>query len=71
MSAKPIREAQGKSILSRYLNVLKTDEKGVGKDLCIPVKSVTVTESTVLADIADENVWLKKEVRVFACLQVL
>ncbi len=63
MSAKAIREAQGKSILSRYLNGLKTDEEGVGKNLCFPVKSVTVTQSTVLSEIANENAWLEKEVR--------
>lgn len=61
MSAKAIREAQGKSLLSRYLNVLKT-KNGVGNSLSFPVKSVTITPKTQLSKISEENVWLEKEV---------
>ncbi len=62
MSAKAIREAQGKTLLSQYLNILKASENGVGKSLAFPVKSVTVTRDTVLSEISNGNAWLEKEV---------
>ncbi len=61
MSAKAIREAQGKTLLSHYLNVLKAENR-LGKSLAFPVKSVTVTRETVLSEIANGNPWLEKEV---------
>ena len=63
MSAKPIREGQGKSLLAKYLTVLKT-ENDTGSTLQFPVKSVTVQPKTDLSQVSNENRWLEKEVHL-------
>ena len=61
MSAKAIREAEGKALLARYLGVLKS-ENGVGKNLQFPVKTATVKPDTDFTRIPKEHPWLETEV---------
>ena len=61
MSAKPIREAEGKALLARYMGVLKS-ETGVGKNLQLPVKTATIKPDTDFARIPKEHPWLETEV---------
>ena len=60
--AKAVREASGKVILAKTLEKLSR-ENGVGNDLRFPVKSVTATPKTDFFQLANENPWLKSEVR--------
>ena len=61
--AKAIREAYGKGILSRYLQVLtSSSENGPSKALAFPVQTATVTPSTEFRQLAKEHPWLETEV---------
>lgn len=60
--AKAIREASGKAILAQTLEKLSREDD-VDKELRFPVKSVTATTKTDFFHLANENPWLRNEVR--------
>ena len=59
--AKAIREADGKTLLAQYFEVLRT-QYGLGRDVRLPVKSATVTPDTDFAKLVKGHPWLETEV---------
>ena len=65
--AKAISEASGKSILARHLEKLSL-ENCLGKDLCFPVQTATITAKTNLNQLSKDISWLETEVCiVYSC----
>ena len=60
MSAKAIREANGKDILNRFLDSVASHSK-----------FVSVDEHTNLADLANQHPWLTQQVCFYFCLPFL
>ena len=62
--AKAIREADGKGLLARQLQILAS-ENGVGESLqLLPFKSATVHPKTDFDALVQDNPWLSTEVSV-------
>ena len=63
--AKAIREADGKKLLARYLDVLRSEDgNDLGTSLVVPVKCATVLPATDLATLVKDYPWLETEVRL-------
>ena len=60
--AKAIREADGKALLAKHLQVLAS-ENGAGEGLVLPFKSATVQPKTDFEALVKNNPWLENEVR--------
>ena len=59
--AKAVREADGKALLAKHLQLLAS-ENGVGEGLVLPFKSATVQPNTDFKTLVESNPWLKNEV---------
>jgi len=63
--AKAVREAEGKAILAKKFQALQqqSSENGRGRpNLCLPVRTATVTAKTDYTKLAKEHPWLEKQV---------